>query len=330
MNFHPLHRLLFRSSTRAFYQESRKLPQFSFFDWLHAYIYGRWPYFYIGVALGTHPLAPIFKPLLSWYGNPLRQSLPIPQDKASSESAMKHTFADGYHGKVMPVETAARLISLNREMCLTDLESVVPYAKARDIILQHPDHIIALDCPCRASRKNPCLPLDVCLIVGEPFAGFILDHHPDRSRAITAKEAVEILNAEHKRGHVHHAFFKDVMLGRFYAICNCCPCCCGAMQARRNGVPMLCSSGFVVRLETEQCQACGACVHFCPFDALKMEEGILALDESACMGCGVCVDKCPNQALCLERDPSRSAPLDIEELLRVSSPSGESIKKDAG
>ena len=35
------------------------------------------------------------------------------------------------------------------------------------------------------------------------------------------------------------------MLGRFYAICNCCKCCCGAMQAHLNGVPMLASSGYV-------------------------------------------------------------------------------------
>jgi hypothetical protein len=26
-------------------------------------------------------------------------------------------------------------------------------------------------------------------------------------------------------------YYKDAMLGRFYAICNCCACCCGAMQA---------------------------------------------------------------------------------------------------
>jgi hypothetical protein len=25
--------------------------------------------------------------------------------------------------------------------------------------------------------------------------------------------------------------YKDAMLGRFYAICNCCSCCCGAMEA---------------------------------------------------------------------------------------------------
>jgi tRNA (Thr-GGU) A37 N-methylase len=27
--------------------------------------------------------------------------------------------------------------------------------------------------------------------------------------------------------------YKDAMLGRFYAICNCCSCCCGAMQAHQ-------------------------------------------------------------------------------------------------
>jgi hypothetical protein len=26
-------------------------------------------------------------------------------------------------------------------------------------------------------------------------------------------------------------YYKDAMLGRFYATCNCCSYCCGAMQA---------------------------------------------------------------------------------------------------
>ena len=33
-------------------------------------------------------------------------------------------------------------------------------------------------------------------------------------------------------------YYKDAMLGRFYAICNCCSCCCGAMQAHQHGTPM--------------------------------------------------------------------------------------------
>ena len=63
--------------------------------------------------------------------------------------------------------------------------------------------------------------------------------------------------ASHKRGHVSHAFFKEAVLGRYYAICNCCSCCCGAMQAHREGVPMLASSGYLAALEADNCLHCG-------------------------------------------------------------------------
>jgi hypothetical protein len=38
--------------------------------------------------------------------------------------------------------------------------------------------------------------MDVCLIAGEPFASFINEHHPNRSRWINSGEAIEILRAE--------------------------------------------------------------------------------------------------------------------------------------
>ena len=35
-----------KPSTQAFIDEARKTPGYSFLDFLHGYIYGRWPYFY--------------------------------------------------------------------------------------------------------------------------------------------------------------------------------------------------------------------------------------------------------------------------------------------
>jgi len=225
------------------------------------------------------------------------------------------SFANSYHGKVVPLEAAARLVTVGEEIHLTDLEQVIPYAHARDIVLRNPDHIVVLECPCRASRPNPCQPLDVCLIVGEPFASFVAEHHPRRSRWIAQQEAVEILRAEHEGGHVHHAFFKDAMLDRFYAICNCCACCCGAMQAWQNGTPMLASSGYISQVDAGRCTGCGDCAGSCQFGALSVGDGLVAVDEALCMGCGVCVSKCEWSALSLVRDPSRGEPLEIHELL---------------
>jgi ferredoxin len=294
-------------STRAFWREARRTRGYSFFDWLHGYVYARWPYLYIGVGVGEHPLARILGPWVSRIGRLV--------PKRPGSGAGHRTFADSYHGKVVTPQAARQLVTVQKEVRLTDLEQVIPYGKARDLVLQHPDHIAVLECPCRSARPNPCLPLDVCLIVGEPFVGFVAEHHPRRARQITSAEAIEILEAEHARGHVHHAFFKDAMLGRFYAICNCCTCCCGAMQAMRNGIPMLASSGYVSHVDESLCIGCGICEESCQFGAIVVDEGRAVVEAAACMGCGVCVSHCDLGALALERDDDRGTPLELEPLL---------------
>ena len=295
-------------STRAFIEEARHAPNYSWKDFIHGYVYARWPYLYIGTGVGESRLAHILGPILAW----LSRFRPSPPEDAPN----RPTFANGYHGKVVTLDAAKQLVSVDQDISLTNLEHVIPFEKARDIIFTDPDHIAVLDCPCRASRPDPCLPLDVCLIVGEPCAGLILEHHPERARAITSDEAISILSAEHERGHVHHAYFKDAMLGRFYAICNCCACCCGAMQATRNGIPMIIPSGYVALVEPDNCIGCETCARYCQFGALSLDDDfVISVDESACMGCGVCVDKCKNEALSLVLDPNRVAPLELQQLM---------------
>jgi Pyruvate/2-oxoacid:ferredoxin oxidoreductase delta subunit len=301
-------------STRAFFAEGRRIPGYKFFDFLHGYVYGRWPYLYIGIGTGEHRLSPVFQKISALF---IRLFPPQPSRDSSTPKNPAQAFADTYHGKVVPLQAATRLVSVQQELRLTDLEQIIPYQKARDLILKNPDHIVALDCPCRSSRENPCLPLDVCLIVGEPFASFVADHHPGRSRWITSREAVDILRAEDERGHAHHAFFKDAMLGRFYAICNCCSCCCGAMQAHRRGTPMLAASGYQSVVDQDLCLGCGDCQEYCQFGALSLENGWASIDEQLCMGCGVCVSKCEQGALTLFRTESKGIPLEIGELYRL-------------
>lgn len=294
-------------STRAFLKEARRVPGFSILDFIHGYIYARWPYLYIGVGTGEHPLSGALRLVASLFSK-LFSTRPNLEDEQS-------TFADTYHGKVVTLEAARQLVTVNEDIQLLDLEQVIPYALARDIILRNPDHIAVLECPCRASRPNPCLPLDVCLVVGEPFASFVIEHHPHRARWITPEEAVEILESEHSRGHVHHAFFKDAMFGRFYAICNCCSCCCGARQAMRNGTPMLASSGYMSHVAVDLCIGCASCTEACPFGALMLDGEVVEVDQALCMGCGVCVSVCNEGALSLVRNYKAGEPLEIHNLM---------------
>lgn len=298
-----------RRSTRAFAREGRRVPGYRLRDFLHGYVYARWPYLYIRAATRPETLSRPLRRVHAWASRFFLGSGRV--------SASGQRLADTYHGKVVPTPAAEGLVTLNVEVELRDLEKVIPYPLARDIVVRGPDRIVALECPCRAARDEPCLPLDVCLIVGEPFASFVADHHPRRARWITQEEAVAILRAERDRGHVHHAFFKDAMLGRFYAICNCCSCCCGAMQAWRHGTPMLASSGYVALLDEELCRRCGTCASRCPFGAIAMEAGGPEVDVRACMGCGVCAAHCPAEALGLVRAPEKGEPLEIRALIEA-------------
>jgi ferredoxin len=313
--FDLLDKLPLKASTREFIREGKKVPGYTFLDFLHGYVYGRWPYFYIGIGTGNHPLSKILQPLSVFLLRILGIDTQDGNGGGQKEPGGQTSFADSYHGKVMPLQAAKGLVRVGQDISLNDLERVIPYAFARDLILRQPDHLVALECPCRAVRPNPCLPLDVCLIMGEPFASFIAEHHPRRSRRVSPEEAASILEAEHRRGHVHHAFFKDAMLGRFYAICNCCSCCCGAMNAHRTGTPMLASSGYRCRVQAGLCIGCGACVDACPFHAITIRGETAEVDSKLCMGCGVCIERCEREAISLERDSSLPVPLELEELI---------------
>lgn len=87
------------------------------------------------------------------------------------------------------------------------------------------------------------------------------------------------------------------------------------MQAFGNGTPMLAPSGYVGTVDGEKCVGCGACAEACPFGALSVQDGALAIAGDACMGCGVCVAKCPQGALSLSRDPAKGEPLRVHDLI---------------
>jgi Pyruvate/2-oxoacid:ferredoxin oxidoreductase delta subunit len=153
------------------------------------------------------------------------------------------------------------------------------------------------------------------MVIGQPYVDFILEHNPRSSRRLTQAEALELLRAEHQRGHLHSAWFKDAMMNRFYAICNCCKCCCGGVEAMtRYGIPMMASSGYVAALDRDLCNQCRACVDACPFHALSVDDSAVVRNWELCMGCGVCVEQCPAQAMTLVRDEKKGIPLDVRVL----------------
>ena len=235
-------------------------------------------------------------------------------------------IAETYFSKVMKLDDAARFIKVNRDLELKNLESVLPFKAARDIVLKNPQNIVAYECACRAQKKNPCTPTDVCLVIGEPFVDLVRALQPLRSRRITAEEALEILQQEDEKGHLHTAWFKTILLNRFFAICNCCKCCCLGMKFTfEYKTKTLLPSGYRAVIN-DDCLGCGECSKFCQFEAIELlsrsENGRIkkaaVIDAEKCFGCGVCESKCETGNISLVLDETKGIPLNIEALARTA------------
>ncbi|MBI5084364.1 MAG: 4Fe-4S binding protein [Acidobacteria bacterium] len=274
---------LIRNSTRRMFDESATWGQA-----LHGYVYGRFTQRYVNVLLS-------------------------PRNQGNKKGV--EWLAEHYHGKVLTHEHAHAIVANDRNIPLQDLEQIVPFPVARNIVLNGPPDVAAYECVCRHARATHCEPTMVCMVVGQPMVDFVLDHHPETSRRLTQKEAIDLLEAEHQRGHMHSAWFKDAMLNRFYAICNCCKCCCGGIQAMRDsGVAIMASSGYAAEIDPELCALCGNCAEACPFNALVQRESHMELKWEECLGCGVCEVKCSTGAIRLRRDERKGIPLDVRAL----------------
>ena len=257
---------------------------------VHGYIYGRWTKEYVDLFI-NHII-----PRLGPRG--------------------KQWLADHHHSKVLTQDQAEAIITIQQEIPLRDLEQIIPYAMARELVLNSPPDVVAFECACRDLRDSVCQPSQVCMAIGQPFTDFILEHHPQTSRRLTQAEALELLRAEHERGHVHAAYFKNACIDRFYAICNCCGCCCAGIEGMvKYGVPGIASSGYVAEVDETLCVACGTCEDACPFGAIHVDETAVVNWET-CMGCGVCVEQCPDEALSLVRDERKGLPLDVRLLVQ--------------
>lgn len=282
--WHPL-----RRSSWQFLRQAG-LRRFLNLSALHGYVYGRWIKEYINVLINY------VIPRLGPRG--------------------KKWLAGHYHGKVLTPELAKAIITIDRDIPLQDLEQIIPYPLARDLVLKGPPDVAVFQCGCRQIRKNPCQPIQVCMVIGQPFVDFILEHHPKSSRRLTQTEALDLLRAEHERGHLHSAWFKDALLNRFYSICNCCKCCCGGIEAMvKYRAPTMASSGYVAKVDEALCVACDTCKDACPFNAISID-GTATVKWEDCMGCGVCVGQCPNEAMSLVRDERKGVPMDVRILVQ--------------
>ena len=182
---------------------------------------------------------------------------------------------------------------------------ILDYERATHIV-EEAKYIGLGTCYCRHKMYHaghPCeinAPWDVCLTFDNVARS--LAEHGDYARLISKEEAKEVLERSYESNLVqigenvreHPAF-----------ICNCCGCCCEALQAARRFSPMqpVATTNYMPRVSAKTCIGCGKCAKVCPILAISMKEGRPVIDGEICLGCGVCARNCPTKAISLERRP---------------------------
>jgi ferredoxin len=192
---------------------------------------------------------------------------------------------------------------------------ILDYERATHII-EEADFIGVGTCFCRHKNFHlgkPCrlnAPMETCLTFGNVARS--LAEHGGYTRPIDKSEAKEILEMSYSYNLVqmgenvreHPAF-----------MCNCCGCCCEALEAVRRFSPMqpIATTNYIPRINQDDCVSCGKCERVCPVLAVSMEEAGPSeagsgkkrpvIDETICLGCGVCARNCPKKAIILQRRP---------------------------
>lgn len=184
---------------------------------------------------------------------------------------------------------------------------ILDYERASHII-EEAAHIGLGTCYCRHKMLHaghPCeinAPLDVCLTFGNVARS--LAEHGQHARLIDKKEAMDVLERSYAANLVQIG--ENVREDPAF-ICNCCGCCCEALQAARKFSPMqpVATTNYTPKISKE-CVGCGKCEKVCPVLAISMpnnKEGkaVAHVDNEICLGCGVCVRSCPKKAIELVR-----------------------------
>lgn len=187
---------------------------------------------------------------------------------------------------------------------------ILDYEKATHII-EEAEYIGLGLCYCRhkmSHADHPCeidAPWDVCLTFDNVARS--LSEHGDYTKLVSKAEALDALERSYESNLVQ---IGENVRERPAFMCNCCGCCCEALQAARRFSPMqpVATTNYIPNISTEDCVGCGKCAKVCPVLAISMEakedgKKRAVLDSEICLGCGVCARNCNFKSIEMKRRP---------------------------
>ena len=181
------------------------------------------------------------------------------------------------------MDTKLGRVFVNESVLMTEKTNhILDYERATHII-EEADFIGVGTCFCRHKNYHlgiPCklnAPMETCLTFGNVARS--LAEHGGYTRPIDKAEAKEILEMSYSYNLVqmgenvreHPAF-----------MCNCCGCCCEALEAVRRFSPMqpIATTNYIPKINYDDCVSCGKCEKVCPILAISMQEEVVKGDSS--------------------------------------------------
>ena len=186
---------------------------------------------------------------------------------------------------------------------------ILDYERASHII-EEAEYIGLGLCYCRHKMYHaghPCeidAPWDVCLTFGNVARS--LAENGGYARLIEKAEAMDALERSYESNLVQIG--ENVRENPAF-ICNCCGCCCEALQAARKFSPMqpVATTNYIPKISLDKCVGCGKCAKVCPILAIEMagdsKKKKAEVDTEICLGCGVCARNCLVKAIEMECRP---------------------------